>query len=327
MKLVKHIFADGFRRPNKFGMTLMFLAAPFTINIEVFAADCAIHDCASLGYTSSSNSDNCLKCPFGNYWACACSSAFKYNCTGPNEQPETNSCGGKYKYCSCDKGYIWKDGKCTIPALGDCSGEAKNCEVGWILNNDGSCLPSKVESRTPIGVIAYISTEGCGYAISIDTMNDINNIHGATTWSTDTSLETGVFKSNDWQVAIKDYDSCYNTKKLVSRENAETLFPAAWTVYNYAPATNPETKGKWCLPAAGIWHQTYLNRGKISDTFYDLTGSPFAYPNSTAWSSTEESMSSAWIYNSNSYGAKRGGLYTQSKGDYTRIVTYAVIEF
>ncbi len=51
-------------------LSSVLLAVPFMMNGEALAADCVTQDCPTLGYSSLSNSGNCVKCPFGNFWAC-----------------------------------------------------------------------------------------------------------------------------------------------------------------------------------------------------------------------------------------------------------------
>lgn len=133
-------------------------------------------DCASLGYTESSCANGRLKCPFGDTWSC------KETTSTPTE-PEIP----------------------TRAILGTCTGYAKNCEVGWIFNNDGSCLPSKVDSRTPIGIIAYISSEGCGQSVSLYSMETVSSVAQAYRWATNPASETGVFRSNDVLEAVNDF--------------------------------------------------------------------------------------------------------------------------
>ncbi len=59
-------------RTNKFGMTVMLLAAPFMFcEIGEASAQCTTTpSCSSMGYTSGVNTGNCLKCPTGNGWFC-----------------------------------------------------------------------------------------------------------------------------------------------------------------------------------------------------------------------------------------------------------------
>ena len=100
----------------------------FTSASLVRAQDCAITDCSALGYTETSNRGNCLKCPFGNAWAC------------PNIKPE------------------W----------GKCNGSAQNCNIGDILYSDGTCSPQKISGKTPIAVVVYKSDDGkCAQAMAL----------------------------------------------------------------------------------------------------------------------------------------------------------------
>ena len=100
----------------------------FTSASLVRAQDCAITDCSALGYTETSNRGNCLKCPFGNAWAC------------PNIKPE------------------W----------GKCNGSAKNCNIGDILYSDGTCSPQNISGKTPIAVVVYKSADGkCAQAMAL----------------------------------------------------------------------------------------------------------------------------------------------------------------
>ena len=103
----------------------------FTSASLVRAQDCAITDCSALGYTESSNQGNCLKCPFGNAWAC------------PNVKPE------------------W----------GKCNGSAKNCNIGDILYSDGTCSPQKISGKTPIAVVVYKSSDrNCAQAMALNSI-------------------------------------------------------------------------------------------------------------------------------------------------------------
>ena len=112
----------------KYYLAITTSVLAFTSASLVRAEDCAITDCSALGYTESSNQGNCLKCPFGNAWAC------------PNIKPE------------------W----------GKCNGSAKNCNIGDILYSDGTCSPQKISGKTPIAVVVYKSDDGkCAQAMAL----------------------------------------------------------------------------------------------------------------------------------------------------------------
>ena len=148
----------------------------FTSASLVRAEDCAITDCSALGYTETSNRGNCLKCPFGNAWACPgeqCSPDYQYTCTGTGYAGGSGeACDGKYQSCTCASGYEWKDGTCQKeilkPEWGKCNGSAKNCNIGDILYSDGTCSPQNISGKTPIAVVVYKSDDGnCAQAMAL----------------------------------------------------------------------------------------------------------------------------------------------------------------
>ena len=110
-------------------LSSVLFVTPFVLSSNVFAADCVTQNCPTLGYTEASNTGNCVKCPFGNFWAC------------PKIEEKA--------------------------VLGQCTGYAKNCKIGDILNNDGTCTTNKESGKTPIGVVVYIGNDKCGEAIGL----------------------------------------------------------------------------------------------------------------------------------------------------------------
>ena len=80
--------------------------------------------------------------------------------------------------------------------------------------------------------------------------------NSAIDWCRQASHIPGLPEISSVEEAIKDYDSCGNTDKLVAAGNA-SVYPAAWAARKYAPTS--ATKGKWCLPAAGILAKIYDN--------------------------------------------------------------------
>lgn len=144
-------------------LSSILFVAPLMICGEVRAAECATQDCPTLGYTENSDKGGCLKCPFGNYWACpkteSCSASYKYTCTGVNQiKPLTSPCGGKYTSCNCASGYEWKNGACS-KAL-------PKCQIGYIFYADNTCSYNLDSSKTPKGVVVYTKSGGGGYAVT-----------------------------------------------------------------------------------------------------------------------------------------------------------------
>ena len=115
-----------------FLMSSVLFVAPFTFGEmgEVSAQCVATTDCASLGYTEASCPNGGIKCPFGNTWSC------KW------EKEEEKA------------------------VFGICTGYAKNCKIGQILNSDGTSTTDKDSGKSPIGVEVYIEDEGCGQAMA-----------------------------------------------------------------------------------------------------------------------------------------------------------------
>ena len=191
-----------------------------------------------------------------------CDSAYKYTCTGSNQTPSGDSCEGKYKECTCPAGYMWKNGSCQTIAWGTCTGLAQNCSIGDILNSDGTCTYDKEDGKTPIGVVVYKSGT-CGYALALDRKSGQR-------WSTEKidvpgldNINTDMLDYNDpdYVKLRSDLDSCGHTNAILSQ--GESKYPAAAWAKNYAPSGAPQTAGKWCLPAGGIWYQVRLNQSKI----------------------------------------------------------------
>ncbi len=268
-------------------------------------AQCATEDCATLGYTESYNSSgNCLKCPFGEAYNCGagyiCPDNYTKDCNEENMVGAGPACNGKYQSCTCANGYNFVDGACS-PAWRTCAGLAANCAPGDILFSDGTCSVNTVSGKTPIAVVVYTSSEGCGQAMSLKSI-------GSYEWGsygTDISTLTN-YSSNS--AASKDYDSCGNTAKIIAAGDKIT-YPAAWAAHEYS--TEGTSAGDWCLPAAGIFNSYYTNKSIINTGFSRAGGIQFQ--NTTeAWSSSESSSNNAWSslldYN---YGLDK---YSTSKG-------------
>ncbi len=291
-------------------------AGLFLIPLAASAQCIATTDCATLGYTETScPNGKGIKCPFGDTWACPTTETefcekygFKYDCSGSGYKGGgESSCNGKYAFCNCQNGYEWKDGKCQRKSmietsLGYCSGYAKFCRLGQLLNSDGTCTDKEEPNKKPIGTVAYISVEGCGQAIAPVT---------SAAWST-VDNETGAFSTISAEEAWNDFDSCGNTQKIIQNGD-KSKYPAAWAAVDYAPENAPETKGLWCLPAAGVFHHMYENRNVFTDDWY------------SRWSSTESSAWNAWeLEFDDKYGT--GGIVSSRKDNGNREV-WAVIEF
>lgn len=131
------------------------------ISCMVYAQCVDTQDCETLGYTENScNGAKGIKCPFGNKWACLPSEEdfeqefcdkykFIQTCDGEKQNATGVACNGKYNYCECEQGYVWKNNICQkdVPdgANGDlyyCNGQVVAVRVGMdfyvALRNTGS---------------------------------------------------------------------------------------------------------------------------------------------------------------------------------------------
>ena len=156
----------------------------------------------------------------------------------------------------CPFGEYWACPKVEEKAvLGQCNGYAKNCKIGDILNSDGTCSNDKVSGKTPIGVVVYIGSDNCGQALSLQEL-------GKYVWLVQEVMCFSIIGPE-----VDEFDSCGNTQKLTG-----WCFEAARGARGYAPSSVPTTKGKWCLPAAGVGQSILDNYDKINSGFSKAGG-------------------------------------------------------
>ncbi len=120
---------------------------------------------------------------------------------------------------------------------------------------------------------------------------------------------------------VNDFDSCENTKTVIDYsykqygDSAYKYYPAFWQVYNYAPSTMPETKGKWCLPAGGVLNSIYQNKAAIDQSLTRINKENII---NDWWSSSEENNFHAWYWYASS------GVFINSSTRSTKRVAYYV---
>ena len=300
-----------------FLMSSVLFVAPFVFGEsgEASAQCVATQDCASLGYTEASCPNGGIKCPFGNTWNCkTCDPLYKYTCNGTGYTGgDGPACGGKYKSCKCAAGYIWNGAACSARAvLGQCTGYAKNCAIGQILNSDGTCTTDKVSGKTPIGVVIYISSSSdkCGYAMTASPIQ-------RSIWSTGFGY-TGASNSTEWKEVIKDFNVSGNMTKIIQASGGDSSkYPAAYAALNYAPSATPASKGKWALPTAGILNSLYTNLNAINNAISKVGGTQLTGDEEHIWSSSEyNAWSSVWCFCTGTYqGAMKGGVEHYGKNN------------
>ena len=218
-----------------FLMSSVLFVAPFVFGEmgEASAQCVATTDCASLGYTETSCPNGGIKCPFGNTWNCGnftnekcLALGFKYNCSGSNEISGTGEdCNGKYAQCNCKNGYSWIKEQCQLQTI--------TCEIGSIYYSDKTCSSSVINGKTPLGIVVYVDGKGHGQALVKE--------RATTNWAGDYTLaisdkhasETDIPTMTNYQEAdaIKDFDSCGNTKKMIAFANENLQKSDNWNDY------------------------------------------------------------------------------------------------
>lgn len=265
---------------------------------EAWAQCMATRDCGVLGYKQSScDSGKGIKCPFGEAWYCPCDASYIYTCTGSNESPSAAKCGDKYSQCNCATGTHWDTNKCVA--------DRASCAIGWIYYNDGTCNAPAAHtgSKVALGVVVYVNPNGVGGQVM--TASPLGSTYQ---WG-GYNYDAPVSQTTDWTVAQKDYDSCGNTDKLLGDSQSH---PAAQAARGYAPT--PETKGKWCLPAAGVISSWYVNRSTIDVAIAKLGGTQLGSTDPHTWSSSEYTTKYAWLLCTGN-GASYGGVTNGDKGN------------
>ncbi len=258
------------------GKYFTLLASSFMFPISAFAQCVDTQDCQTLGYTETSNSGNCIKCFFGDYWFCL--------------EPEEEKA-----------------------VLGQCTGYAKNCKIGDILNNDGTCTNGKVSGKTPIAVVVYIGSDNCGQALALD-------VNADTYWSTKYEDVPTLPNHASADEVVKDFDSCGNTAKILAHESSYN-YNAALSATTYAPpAVHAETIGKWCLMSAGVAQSINNNYQIVKNALQQAGGD--ALGTDYYLTSDEFDASRVWVYGF----LMTEKLKTMSKDDKNVSAQY-VIEF
>ena len=225
----------------------------------------------------------------------------------------------------CPFGEYWACPKITKAELGRCNGYAKNCSVGQILNSDGTCTTDKISSKTPLGVIIAIE-DNCGYAMTV------KPIEKGIMWSK-VNVNVGTLQADSWDEAIKDFDVQGNMKKIQQTtidnhgDAAAFYYPAVYAALDYTPDNAPETKGKWCLPTAGLLNSLYINISVIDNTILKLGGEVLAYDTENTWSSSVHDNQNVWGL-STGLGSTQGGIaYMHKSNDSNNYTVRPVLPF
>ena len=240
-------------------LTSILLTAPFAVG-NVTAQCVATQDCESLGYTETSCENGGIKCPFGDKWAC------KGNADPGMEGSDTGMEGS------------------------DTGRDNPDCTYGAIYYSDGTCVKDFISEKIPIGVVVYMDTvDNEKWIMALD--NAASNVK----WSTEDVDVPEITNYTIERTVVSDLKSCENTEAMLAL--GESKYPAAAAAKNYAPAGAESTKGKWCLPSAGIWNMVNNHRTEIDAAISRASGTSLG-SSSYFWSLSEISSNSAWYWRS-----------------------------
>ena len=238
--------------------------------------------------------DNChnrssVSTPYGcaEYWPdCSgkCKTAYNDNCRNRIEVSHPYGCESYYADCQA---------KCEVAK------SEPNCQIGSVYYSDGSCaLPENHDtSKTVLGIVVHVIDGGKHGQIMapwpVDEDGNRAYVSSRLFWGFHLKVEDIPSLPNyeSASAASKDYDSCGNTDKIVAFGDAST-YPAAWATRRYAPT--PATKGKWCLPAAGILTNIYNNLSSVQAAIGKVGGVALL-SHGGMWSSSEKDSQNAWM--------------------------------
>ena len=245
------------------------------------------------------NIDNCHNRTDNNSQTYGCMKYYD-DCPTKCETPYKDNCRNRTEVTAiygCQKYYADCSSKCEIAST------EPACGIGSIYYSDGTCLSADKHdvSKKALGVVVYVSDDGQHGQIMAPKLLDNfycwgDEFNGG--WGKDID---NLSNFSTVSSAITDFNSCSNTDKIIAAGD-KNVYPAAWAARNYAPT--PETKGKWCLPAAGIFKKIYENKVNIEAAIVKIDGVSYfdcwkwdtSHYECPIWSSTEENAYSAWIY-------------------------------
>ena len=217
-------------------------------------------DCTALGYTETScPNGNGVKCPFGNKWFCASTEitpeqctelGFTQTCTGTNQTGgASQTCNGKYNYCSCADGYVWQNGACKQSAP-----DYSDCVIGALYYGDGTCSDKLESSKKLLGIVIYEkSASQNGWVMAHKPIQT-----AAIKWSTEYVDISGLTNITSESSLTDIQASCTNTDKITAQGNS-SKYPAAWAAKNYK-----EGGKTWCLPSGGLLRNALDNSANFT---------------------------------------------------------------
>lgn len=269
---------------------------------EAYAAPCG--SVCKTAYPDNCRNRTSVQIPYGcaaYYSDCPskCQTAYSDNCRNRDHNDYGYGCQKWWSDCSS---------KCEIALT------RPSCRIGDIFYADNTCVApeSHNSGKKALGIVIYVNPNGIGGQIMA-----AENYGGSMNWAASCTDISTLPNKTTVDTAVTDFDSCGNTNKITAYGSA-SQFPAAWKAKEYAPTT--ATKGKWCLPAAGVLYSANRNYSKIEKALNILNGT---YIHSSAmrgkyyWASTEGEYNKGTYRAQGPYGwanPDSRNMYGASKG-------------
>ena len=218
-----------------------------------------------------------------------------------------NSCENGGIKCPFGNAWACKENADTGTEDSENGRDNPDCTYGAIYYSDGTCVKDFISEKIPIGVVVYMATvNDQKWIMALDDA-------GRAKWSTEYVDIPEITNYTIERTAVSDLKSCENTEAMLAL--GESKYPAAAVAKNYAPAGAESTKGKWCLPSAGIWNMVNNHRTEIDAAISRASGTSLS---GDYWSSSEYSSTNAWRWSSS------GAFYDNVKGHFSFNIYYDV---
>ena len=216
-------------------------------------------------YSDSKKDTNSTRCVLplddnGNGTATICSTDYVSQCRIGNDTHIIGSigtsCGGLFKECQCEDGYIWDKTSCEKPC-------DNMCYPGSFLYSDYSCCSTRLKSKTPIGVVTY-ADGNARLAMSLAQKDS------GLSWLPYELELYRIYKYLD-NPETTDFDGRANSQVWLDYFGYLPDIEKYRFGYCYNYTTEGTFKGQWYVPATGELYTACTNR-TVVDAALRLSG-------------------------------------------------------
>ena len=159
-------------------------------------------------------------------------------------------------------------------------------EVGMILYSDGTVSDSVIPSKTPVGIVAYVSGL-TRLAIALEESSSTLR------WSIPDYEDLSCLRNiGTIEDAEKDLNGPDNTSCIINYSSSNS-YPAAEYCHSYKPVSSGTGSSGWYLPAAGELYEMHFNYRAINSGLQKLSKTQIL-DNYCYWSSSEHDEKGVW---------------------------------